>query len=135
MYAHLRAFVFKSLRAHTQLRAVRFGSDSRWCVGSNFYFFFLSLISSSLSRSRALCPTQMEEDPFNPDYVEVDRVLEVSYCEDKDTGEASTRRVLYLYRPSAVIETKALTAELNTFYTTVNPVLNPHMMNETETNI
>uniref|UniRef100_A0A672G6Y2 Chromodomain helicase DNA binding protein 9 n=1 Tax=Salarias fasciatus TaxID=181472 RepID=A0A672G6Y2_SALFA len=27
------------------------------------------------------------EDPFNPDYVEVDRVLEVSYCEDKDTGE------------------------------------------------
>lgn len=31
----------------------------------------------------------MEEDPFNPDYVEVDRVLEVSYCEDKDTGEVS----------------------------------------------
>lgn len=30
---------------------------------------------------------QMEEEPFNPDYVEVDRVLEVSYCEDKDTGE------------------------------------------------
>ncbi|KAI4881108.1 hypothetical protein NFI96_020418 [Prochilodus magdalenae] len=29
----------------------------------------------------------MEEDLFNPDYVEVDRVLEVSYCEDKDTGE------------------------------------------------
>uniref|UniRef100_A0A673K518 Chromodomain-helicase-DNA-binding protein 9-like n=1 Tax=Sinocyclocheilus rhinocerous TaxID=307959 RepID=A0A673K518_9TELE len=29
----------------------------------------------------------MEEEPFNPDYVEVDRVLEVSYCEDKDTGE------------------------------------------------
>uniref|UniRef100_A0A672G689 Chromodomain helicase DNA binding protein 9 n=1 Tax=Salarias fasciatus TaxID=181472 RepID=A0A672G689_SALFA len=28
-----------------------------------------------------------DEDPFNPDYVEVDRVLEVSYCEDKDTGE------------------------------------------------
>lgn len=30
---------------------------------------------------------QMEEEPFNPDYVDVDRVLEVSYCEDKDTGE------------------------------------------------
>uniref|UniRef100_A0A8B9ICI1 Chromodomain helicase DNA binding protein 9 n=1 Tax=Anser brachyrhynchus TaxID=132585 RepID=A0A8B9ICI1_9AVES len=30
---------------------------------------------------------QMEEEPFNPDYVEVDRVLEVSLCEDKDTGE------------------------------------------------
>ncbi|XP_051510928.1 chromodomain-helicase-DNA-binding protein 9-like isoform X2 [Myxocyprinus asiaticus] len=29
----------------------------------------------------------IEEDPFNPDYVEVDRVLEVSYCEDKDTRE------------------------------------------------
>ncbi|XP_059387875.1 chromodomain-helicase-DNA-binding protein 9-like isoform X3 [Carassius carassius] len=29
----------------------------------------------------------MEEEPFNPDYVEVDRVLEVSYCEDKDSGE------------------------------------------------
>ncbi|KYO27320.1 hypothetical protein Y1Q_0021242 [Alligator mississippiensis] len=29
----------------------------------------------------------MEEEPFNPDYVEVDRVLEVSFCEDKDTGE------------------------------------------------
>lgn len=25
----------------------------------------------------------MDEEPFNPDYVEVDRVLEVSYCEDK----------------------------------------------------
>uniref|UniRef100_A0A8C9TMH5 Chromodomain helicase DNA binding protein 9 n=1 Tax=Scleropages formosus TaxID=113540 RepID=A0A8C9TMH5_SCLFO len=29
----------------------------------------------------------MEEDPFNPDYVEVDRVLDVSYCEDKESGE------------------------------------------------
>lgn len=29
----------------------------------------------------------MEEEPFNPDYVDVDRVLEVSYCEDKDSGE------------------------------------------------
>lgn len=32
---------------------------------------------------------QMEEEPFNPDYVEVDRVLEVSLCEDKDTGEVN----------------------------------------------
>jgi len=32
---------------------------------------------------------QIEEEPFNPDYVEVDRVLEVSYCEDKDTGEVA----------------------------------------------
>uniref|UniRef100_A0A670JD89 Chromodomain helicase DNA binding protein 9 n=1 Tax=Podarcis muralis TaxID=64176 RepID=A0A670JD89_PODMU len=30
------------------------------------------------------------EEPFNPDYIEVDRVLEVSFCEDKDTGEPVT---------------------------------------------
>ncbi|XP_061670635.1 chromodomain-helicase-DNA-binding protein 9 isoform X3 [Syngnathoides biaculeatus] len=36
---------------------------------------------------RALFFADMEEELFNPDYVEVDRVLEVSYCEDKDTGE------------------------------------------------
>lgn len=46
---------------------------------SPFLSFFPSCHSSCLS--------QMEEEPFNPDYVEVDRVLEVSYCEDKDTGE------------------------------------------------
>ncbi|CAB1339205.1 unnamed protein product [Coregonus sp. 'balchen'] len=37
--------------------------------------------------SSRIIKNEMEEDPFNPDYVEVDRVLEVSYCEDKDTGE------------------------------------------------
>lgn len=36
----------------------------------------------------------MEEDPFNPDYVEVDRVLEVSYCEDKDTKEVISTDLL-----------------------------------------
>lgn len=36
-----------------------------------------------------VCVFKMEEDPFNPDYVEVDRVLEVSYCQDKDTGEVT----------------------------------------------
>ncbi|XP_010792499.1 chromodomain-helicase-DNA-binding protein 9-like [Notothenia coriiceps] len=36
---------------------------------------------------RALFFADREEDPFNPDYIEVDRVLDVSYCEDKDTGE------------------------------------------------
>lgn len=58
-----------------------FISDSRWCVGTCIYFvclFVFSFVSDFV---------QMEEDPFNPDYVEVDRVLEVSYCEDKDTGE------------------------------------------------
>lgn len=28
---------------------------------------------------------------FNPDYVEVDRVLEVSFCEDNDTGEVDLK--------------------------------------------
>ncbi|TKS69801.1 Chromodomain-helicase-DNA-binding protein 7 [Collichthys lucidus] len=37
--------------------------------------------------SSRIVKKEMEEEPFNPDYVEVDRVLEVSYCEDKDTGE------------------------------------------------
>uniref|UniRef100_A0A4W3KAU6 Chromodomain helicase DNA binding protein 9 n=1 Tax=Callorhinchus milii TaxID=7868 RepID=A0A4W3KAU6_CALMI len=29
----------------------------------------------------------MDEEPFNPDYVEIDRILEYSCCEDKDTCE------------------------------------------------
>nr|BAC30774.1 unnamed protein product [Mus musculus] len=37
---------------------------------------------------RAHFLADMEEEPFNPDYVEVDRILEVSFCEDKDTGES-----------------------------------------------
>ncbi|MBZ3875144.1 Chromodomain-helicase-DNA-binding protein 9 [Sciurus carolinensis] len=37
--------------------------------------------------SSRIVKKEMEEEPFNPDYVEVDRVLEVSFCEDKDTGE------------------------------------------------
>lgn len=32
----------------------------------------------------------IEEEFFNPDYTEVDRVLEVSFCEDNDTGESVT---------------------------------------------
>lgn len=51
--------------------------DSRWRVGAR-------VDSLPLSPS---CDSQMEEELYNPDYVEVDRVLEVSYCEDKDTGE------------------------------------------------
>lgn len=46
-----------------------------------FFFFPLNLFIN--------LALQMEEEPFNPDYVEVDRVLEVSLCEDKDTGEVS----------------------------------------------
>lgn len=36
-----------------------------------------------------VCVFKMEEELFNPDYVEVDRVLEVSYCEDKDSREVA----------------------------------------------
>lgn len=48
---------------------------------TNFFCLSIDFINLAL---------QMEEEPFNPDYVEVDRVLEVSLCEDKDTGEVNT---------------------------------------------
>ena len=56
----------------------------RWCVGTLVHSF-----TGSFEFLPFVIPIffQMEEEPFNPDYVEVDRVLEVSYCEDKDTGE------------------------------------------------
>lgn len=78
--------------------------DGEWAL----WFILSSLLSLSLSSSPFRL-SQMEEEPFNPDYVEVDRVLEVSYCEDKDTGEvkwipfhsliislSSSRRAFYL---------------------------------------
>jgi hypothetical protein len=34
--------------------------------------------------------SQMEEEPFNPDYVEVDRVLDVSIGVDQHSGEVRT---------------------------------------------
>ncbi|KAL7978947.1 hypothetical protein Chor_013436 [Crotalus horridus] len=40
--------------------------------------------------SSRIVKKEMEEESFNPDYTEVDRVLEVSFCEDKDTGEHVT---------------------------------------------
>ena len=60
-------------------------SDSRWLVGTQVYPLLFSLLL--FFPLVILSGSQMEEEPFNPDYVEVDRVLEVSYCEDKDTGE------------------------------------------------
>jgi len=33
--------------------------------------------------------SQPDEDLFNPDYVEVDRILEVAHTKDPDTGEVS----------------------------------------------
>lgn len=32
---------------------------------------------------------QLDEEPFNPDYVEVDRVLDMSTGVDQNTGEVS----------------------------------------------
>ncbi|XP_062920149.1 chromodomain-helicase-DNA-binding protein 7 isoform X4 [Mobula hypostoma] len=34
--------------------------------------------------------TEVEDEPFNPDYVEVDRILDVSHSIDKDSGEPVT---------------------------------------------
>ncbi|XP_060678630.1 chromodomain-helicase-DNA-binding protein 7 isoform X3 [Hemiscyllium ocellatum] len=34
--------------------------------------------------------TEVEDEPFNPDYVEVDRILDVSHSADKDSGEPIT---------------------------------------------
>lgn len=33
-----------------------------------------------------------DEEPFNPDYVEVDRILDESHSVDKDNGEVSGER-------------------------------------------
>lgn len=33
------------------------------------------------------CLPQPDEDLFNPDYVEVDRILEVAHTKDAETGE------------------------------------------------
>lgn len=35
-----------------------------------------------------------DEEPFNPDYVEVDRVLDVSHSVDKDNGEVGKTALL-----------------------------------------
>ncbi|XP_032875675.1 chromodomain-helicase-DNA-binding protein 7 isoform X2 [Amblyraja radiata] len=34
--------------------------------------------------------TEIEDEPFNPDYVEVDRILDISHSIDKDSGEPVT---------------------------------------------
>lgn len=43
-----------------------------------------------------------DEEPFNPDYVEVDRILDVSHSVDKDNGEVGEQNLgvallLYIY--------------------------------------
>lgn len=34
-----------------------------------------------------LCLLQPDEDLFNPDYIEIDRILEVAHTKDAETGE------------------------------------------------
>lgn len=35
-----------------------------------------------------------EEEPFNPDYLEVDRILDVSHSVDKDNGEVGGKNLM-----------------------------------------
>lgn len=35
-----------------------------------------------------------DEEPFNPDYVEVDRILDVSHSVDKDNGEVGRKNLV-----------------------------------------
>lgn len=79
--AHLCALIWIYLLTE-QIQESCF-SVSRWRVG----IWFVLLLSICSFCFCIFCFSQMDEEPFNPDYVEVDRVLEVSYCEDKDTGE------------------------------------------------
>uniref|UniRef100_A0A8C0FGN1 Chromodomain helicase DNA binding protein 9 n=1 Tax=Bubo bubo TaxID=30461 RepID=A0A8C0FGN1_BUBBB len=83
------------------------GNQKRMKKKKNFFHVFLSYLHCEWATEQQLLKDKriqqkikrfklrqaqrahffMEEEPFNPDYVEVDRVLEVSLCEDKDTGE------------------------------------------------
>lgn len=82
---HICAHIFESLYSLIRY-SMMFISVSRWWVGTSVYSLYL-ISPFSFLFVFSFCLAQMEEEPFNPDYVEVDRVLEVSYCEDKDTGE------------------------------------------------
>lgn len=86
---HICVHIFEFLYSHGW-----YTSDA--CLRFQMVSGHLDLFSPLLSISFPLVflsASQMEEDPFNPDYVEVDRVLEVSYCEDKDTREV--KRILF----------------------------------------
>lgn len=50
--------------------------DTAYC--NSFIYLFIFLLFLNL---------QLEEDPFNPDYVEVERVLDVSELPDPNTGK------------------------------------------------
>lgn len=46
-----------------------------------------------------------EEEPFNPDYLEVDRILDVSHSVDKDNGEVGGKNLM---KPWVLQESVAL---------------------------
>lgn len=61
--------------------------------------FTLALLgpAGSLNVLLSLLPLyQPDEDLFNPDYVEVDRILEVAHTKDSDTGEVSATAAIQL---------------------------------------
>lgn len=66
--------------------------------------FTLALLgpAGKLNVSLSLLPLhQPDEDLFNPDYVEVDRILEVAHTKDSDTGEVSatpSMQLLFIWK-------------------------------------
>lgn len=54
------------------------------------------LSSQSLVSDRVVL--LQDEEPFNPDYVEVDRILDVSHSVDKDNGEVTLLRHVFYKR-------------------------------------
>ena len=84
VWAGTSVCIYLNLFTHSVDTALMLVPDGEWALR---FILSVSLPLVFLSVS------QMEEEPYNPDYVEVDRVLEVSYCEDKDTGEV--KRVLF----------------------------------------
>lgn len=80
--AHLCAYIWITLL----IQSLQWWCSSSFQMVSGYLGLFLPCLSYSFPLVFLLV-CQMEEEPFNPDYVDVDRVLEVSSCEDKDTGE------------------------------------------------
>lgn len=52
------------------------------------------------------CGSLQDEESFNPDYVEVDRILDVSHSLDKDNGEVGDRSLVrswFKMRPKTLL--------------------------------
>lgn len=67
---------------HFWLNVISFSHNNHWGDAQDL-FVIINYVYV------CVCVFKMEEELFNPDYVEVDRVLEVSYCEDKDSREVA----------------------------------------------